>query len=63
MNMLGVDVAPGDLVVADTDGVLVLPAAHVDATVSAGIAREAKETDFMEKLANGATTLELMGLA
>jgi 4-hydroxy-4-methyl-2-oxoglutarate aldolase len=57
-----VDVAPGDLVVADTDGVLVLPVACVSATVEAGIAREAKEADFMEKLAKGATTLELMGL-
>ena len=62
MNMLGVDVVPGDLVVADTDGVLVLPAENVAATIEAGVAREAKEVEFMEKLANGATTLELMAL-
>jgi 4-hydroxy-4-methyl-2-oxoglutarate aldolase len=62
MQMLGVDVVAGDMVVADTDGVLVLPAAQLERTIEASIEREQKEAVFMEKLANGATTLELMGL-
>lgn len=63
MTMLGVSVAPGDFVVADTDGVLILPQADVDRTMTAGIEREEKEAVFMEKLRNCATTLELMGLS
>ena len=62
MTMLGVFVAPDDLVVADTDGVLVLPHADIERTLRAGIERERKEAVFMEKIRNGATTLELMGL-
>jgi 4-hydroxy-4-methyl-2-oxoglutarate aldolase len=62
MQMLGVDVAAGDMVVADTDGVLVLPATGLERTIKASIEREQKEAIFMEKLANGATTLELFGL-
>jgi 4-hydroxy-4-methyl-2-oxoglutarate aldolase len=62
MQMLGVDVAVGDMVVADTDGVLVLPAAELERTIKAGIEREQKEALFMEQLAKGATTLELFGL-
>jgi len=62
MQMLGVDVVAGDMVVADTDGALVLPASELERTIKAGVAREEKEAVFMEKLAKGATTLELMGL-
>ena len=62
IHMLGVDVAPGDMVVADADGVLVLPAAELERTIKAGIERERKEARFMEQLAGGATTLELLGL-
>ena len=62
MQMLGVDVAVGDMVVADTDGVLVLPATELERTIKAGIEREQKEALFMEQLAKGATTLELLGL-
>lgn len=58
----GVVVAPGDLVVADTDGVLVLPAAHVDATVKAAQSRQRREIQFMERLRRGETTLEMFGL-
>jgi 4-hydroxy-4-methyl-2-oxoglutarate aldolase len=56
-------VAPGDLVVADDDGVIIVPAIDVERTLSAGEARADKEAEMMKQLANGATTLELMGLA
>ena len=59
----GVPVAAGDLVVADDDGVMVLPRGAVARTLAEGEARAAKEQTMMEKLAKGATTLELMGLS
>jgi 4-hydroxy-4-methyl-2-oxoglutarate aldolase len=63
IRMTGVDVALGDLVVADDDGVVVLPAAEVPRVLLAGEARAAKEADFMQRLAEGATTVDLLGLA
>jgi 4-hydroxy-4-methyl-2-oxoglutarate aldolase len=63
IRITGVDVAPGDLVVADDDGVVVLPAAEVRRVLSAGEARAAKEAGFMQRLAEGATTVDLLGLA
>jgi 4-hydroxy-4-methyl-2-oxoglutarate aldolase len=62
MMLTGVAVAEGDLVVADDDGVIVVPAAEAERTILAGEARAAKEAAMMEQLAQGASTLELMGL-
>lgn len=59
---VGVPVAIGDLVVADDDGVIIIPAAEAERTIAAGEARAAKEAVMMKQLAQGATTLELMGL-
>jgi len=58
----GRTVSAGDTVVADADGVLVLSASIVDATVAAGEARVAKEDDWMDRLRAGATTVDLLGL-
>jgi 4-hydroxy-4-methyl-2-oxoglutarate aldolase len=55
-------VAPGDLVVGDADGVVVVPADQAEATVVAGEARERKEAEVMARLRAGATTLEIFGL-
>ena len=63
IRITGVDVAAGVLVVADDDGVVVLPAAEVQRVLSAGEARAAKEADFMQRLTEGATTVDLLGLA
>jgi 4-hydroxy-4-methyl-2-oxoglutarate aldolase len=62
MMLTGVAVAEGDLVVADDDGVIVVPAAEAERAILAGEARAAKEAAMMEQLAQGASTLELMGL-
>jgi 4-hydroxy-4-methyl-2-oxoglutarate aldolase len=62
MMLTGVAVVEGDLVVADDDGVIVVPAAEAERTILAGEARAAKEAAMMEQLAQGASTLELMGL-
>lgn len=60
--MTGVPIAAGDFVVADDDGVIVLPAAEVERTLAAGEARAAKEAEIMKKLEQGATTVDLLGL-
>jgi 4-hydroxy-4-methyl-2-oxoglutarate aldolase len=49
-------------VVADDDGVLVIPATKVEYTLTQGQIRADKETKIMDALAQGKSTLELMGL-
>lgn len=56
-----ISVEPGDLVVGDTDGVVVIPRARADDVNKAAAAREAKEADVMAKLRQGANTLDLYG--
>lgn len=58
----GVPAAAGDFLVADDDGVLILPRKEVERTLANGEIRAAKERSMMERLAKGETTLELMGL-
>jgi 4-hydroxy-4-methyl-2-oxoglutarate aldolase len=55
-------VSPGDLIVADADGVLSLPASEVARTLVAARKRTDKETVTMKRLQAGETTLELLGL-
>lgn len=59
----GARVALGDLVVADDDGVIIIPAEAVEQTLREGQKRAEKEASFMAKLREGRTTLELMGLS
>jgi 4-hydroxy-4-methyl-2-oxoglutarate aldolase len=58
----GVDVDPGDWVVGDADGVVVVPGSTVDDVLAAGRARAEREAGYFAALRNGATTLELLGL-
>ncbi len=58
----GVAIAPGDLVVADTDGVLAIPQAHVARTLEGARGRTDKEAVIMKRLQAGETTLEILGL-
>lgn len=62
LNIGGVTINSGDIIVADADAVLVLPAASVGAAISAGELRVAKENKMMERLRAGETTLEILGL-
>jgi 4-hydroxy-4-methyl-2-oxoglutarate aldolase len=55
-------VRAGDWIVADADGVTVVPVQALDDVLAAGQAREAKEVGFFEALRNGKTTVELLGL-
>ena len=62
ISFTGTPVAAGDLVVADDDGVLMIPAAHVKHTLAQGQMRADKEAKMMDALTKGQSTLELMGL-
>lgn len=58
----GVSVHTGDLIVADTDGIAVVPRELVDA-VLADVARlESREAELVQLLQGGVTTLEALGL-
>lgn len=57
----GVLVNPGDAVIADADGIMVLPPAAVEATLKASQERIDKEAAFMERLRAGETTVDLYG--
>jgi 4-hydroxy-4-methyl-2-oxoglutarate aldolase len=61
-SVAGVPVTVGDWVVADVDGVVVVPGATLEATVSAGHRRAEAETAYFAALRQGATTVELLGL-
>ena len=58
----GVQVAAGDWVVADVDGVAFVRRDEIDDVLKAGRAREEKEAGFFESLRSGSTTVELLGL-
>jgi 4-hydroxy-4-methyl-2-oxoglutarate aldolase len=57
-----VTVEPGDWIVGDGDGVVVVPGASLDAVLVAARVRADKEDGFFQRLNDGATTLELLGL-
>src|ERR1700734_2091045 len=58
----GVQVAPGDWVVADVDGVAFVRGDQVEDVLAAGRERESKEAGFFEALRGGSTTVELLSL-
>lgn len=59
----GVLVTPGDLIVADGDGVVRVPKAIAGSVVDAAIARMRKEDDAAAAIAEGATVWDLSGAA
>lgn len=58
----GVPVEAGDIVVADHDGVIVVPASRFAEAIEKSTARADRETAVMQKLREGSSTLEQMKL-
>lgn len=58
----GVRIEPGDLVILDGDGCVVVPAARRDVVLAAAEARQAYERELAARLAAGESTLDAMGL-
>ncbi|MBS1156042.1 MAG: Dimethylmenaquinone methyltransferase [Proteobacteria bacterium] len=57
-----VQINPGDIIVGDQDGLVVVPNAEVEGAIKKARAREDKEALFREQIKKGATTAELLGL-
>ncbi len=59
----GVAVAPGDLVVGDDDGVVVVPLASCDAVLATARDSAVREERWLEAIAEGRSTVDLLGIA
>lgn len=59
----GCVIHPGDIVIGDRDGVVIVPPATLEIAIAHSIAREEKEISIKNAIKNGATTAELMHLA
>jgi 4-hydroxy-4-methyl-2-oxoglutarate aldolase len=57
-----VQINPGDIVIGDQDGVVVVQRHEADDVIRSSQAREDKEAKFRARIRDGATTVELMGL-
>ncbi len=56
------ELSPGDWVVGDVDGVVVVDADRLEEVVTAAVDRAEREQDLFRRLREGATTVELLGL-
>jgi 4-hydroxy-4-methyl-2-oxoglutarate aldolase len=55
-------VRPGDIVLGDIDGIVIVSQERADEILAAATARQAREAEIMEQLRNGKTTIELLRL-
>ena len=58
----GVIVNPGDIILGDADGIMVVPRQRLEEAVNASKKREEQEELMKDKIMNGASTAELLGL-
>jgi 4-hydroxy-4-methyl-2-oxoglutarate aldolase len=61
VEIAGVRIEPGDLIAADADGIVVVPAALADELVAAAAELDAREAEILAELAAGRTTPEIYG--
>jgi len=62
VNIGDCTIKPGDIVVGDSDGLVVIDADRLAEVINLATLREEKEALFKEEIAKGATTAELMQL-
>jgi len=62
VTLAGVEVQPGDWIVADDDGVVVLASSALERTLREAHDRSARETGLMERIRAGELTVDLLGL-
>jgi regulator of RNase E activity RraA len=58
----GVVVSPGDLVLGDLDGVVVVPAARVDAVARDAVERLRVEETWIERIRSGESSADILGI-
>lgn len=58
----GVMVEPGDVIVGDSDGVLVIPRALLEVAVTNAEARAAKEVEFRRRIEEGEVLFDILGM-
>jgi 4-hydroxy-4-methyl-2-oxoglutarate aldolase len=58
----GTTVFPGDIVVGDADGLVIIAQARAEEVLEAATRRRLHEAEIMEELNQGKTTIELLGL-
>ncbi|AWB32835.1 4-carboxy-4-hydroxy-2-oxoadipate aldolase/oxaloacetate decarboxylase [Orrella marina] len=58
----GVNVRPGDIIVGDRDGVVVIKSEDAQSALDSANAREAKEDGIRTKIESGISTVEILGL-
>lgn len=62
IRLRGLTVARGDIVVADTDGVVVVPQAEADRVLAASQARQEAEEGYVKRLRAGELTMDVYNL-
>lgn len=62
VTIAGVHVEPGDIVVGDVDGVVIVPAAELDAAIAQSHAIRTKEEAIIARLRTGELTLDLLNM-
>ncbi len=58
----GLMVHPGDLVVGDRDGVAVIPQSKAEQVINDAIAKNQKEEEIRQRILEGVSTIDLLGL-
>ncbi len=63
INIGDCTIRPGDFIVGDSDGLVIIECDRLDEVIQLATEREKKEAEYKNKILQGATTAELMGLA
>ena len=58
----GIQVHPGDMIVGDTDGLVVVEQGRLDDVYETAVNRRRREAEIISQLRQGRTTIELLGL-